>query len=284
MSKIAIASNLDYYWLQGRSFSDVIKPLIENGLSALEVHLDLRFPEISDHLEYLCKSAAQSGLGISFHAPYLEPPFLFGFSSHQRPQLEIAWTPVLDIVNRYASTNGIRTEMVLHGSHGPHASMDELLMDTVKMAQWILDYCPEIYLGIENLPVPRNPNELVKYGENRDSVLQAVEHVNHPRCGITWDMGHCVRNKVFSIPHDDWMNRVVHVHVHDVDENRQDHWPLILGSTPYESWIHALKKSRFCGTITAELNGKLFEHWTQEEKDQNLLLTIKKIKDAVELE
>jgi len=251
-------------------------------LTVLEVHLELRFPEIADHIEFLCEKANEAGLGINFHAPYLDPPFMYKFSGAEKDSIKAKWTPVLDIANRYATTNGIRTEMVLHGSHGPLADMNDLLADTIEITRWILDYCPEIFLGIENLPTPRNPNELVKFGENRESVLEAVKLVGHPRCGITWDMGHCVRNKVFDLPADEWIKQVVHVHLHDVDEHRQDHWPLILGSTPYQEWISVLQAHEFSGTITAELNGKLYSNWTQDEIDGHLLATIEKIQSTLQ--
>lgn len=277
MNKINIGSNLDFHWLRNRSFSSVIEPLRKKGLTVLEIHLELRFPEIADHIEFLCENAAAAGLGINFHAPYLDPPFMNGFSGAEKDTIKSNWKPALDIVNRYSSTNNIRTEVVLHGSHGPFADMNDLLTDTVELAQWILEYCPGIFLGIENLPTPRNPNELVKFGENRESVLEAVRLVSHPRCGITWDMGHCVRNKVFDQPSDEWIQQVVHVHLHDVDEHRQDHWPLILGSTPYQQWIPALQAHGFSGTITAELNGRLYTNWTQEEIDGHLLASVEKI-------
>jgi sugar phosphate isomerase/epimerase len=283
MKKINIGSNLDTHWLKGRSFASVVEPLMEKGLTVLEVHLELRFPEIADHIETLCNGAARAGLGINFHAPYLDPPFMYEFSREENESIKADWSPVLEIVNQFAGTNDIRTEMVLHGSHGPYAEMADLLTDTIEISRWILNACPTLYLGIENLPTPRNPNELVKFGENRESVLDAVRKVNHDRCGITWDMGHCVRNKVFELPTEEWMSRVVHVHLHDVDENRQDHWPLVLGSTPYEEWIPALRDRGFEGTITAELNGKLYQDWTLEEIDKNLLMTISKIKHTLDL-
>lgn len=282
MKKINIGSNLDYYWLRGRPFLSVVEPLMEKGLTVLEVHLELRFPEIADHVKTMCQEAARTGLGINFHAPYLDPPFMYGFSGEEKESIKADWSPALDIVNQFAGTNEIRTEMVLHGSHGPHAPMDDLLSDTVEISHWILETCPDLFLGIENLPTPRNPNELVIFGENRESVLEAVQKVNHNRCGITWDMGHCVRNKVFNLPSEEWMRRVVHVHLHDVDENRQDHWPLIHGNTPYEKWIPELRDHGFEGTITAELNGRLYQDWTQDEIDNKLQLTIDKVKRALE--
>ena len=280
--EINIGSNLDYHWLKGRSFSTVIQPLIKAGLTVLEVHLDLRFQEIADQIEFLCEEATRAGLGISFHGPYLDPPFMYGFSGRNKDVIKSLWKPVLELVNRFSLTNGIRTEMVLHGSHGPNAEMSALLTDTVEISRWILSYCPNLFLGIENLPTPRNPSNLVKFGEDRKSVMKAVTQINHPRCGITWDMGHCIRNKVFLSPDDDWLNQVIHVHVHDVDENRQDHWPLIFGSTPYQHWIQDLREHGFIGTITAELNRVLYKDWSQEKIDHDLLITIEKIKAAIE--
>jgi len=281
--KIQIGFNLNHAWLKGRSFASVVNPLVECGLKVIEVHIDFRFPDIGKHIDSLCKNASQFGLGINFHAPYLDPPLMLGFARENRKSLMSKWRPVLDLVNTYSSINGIRTEMVLHGSHGPKASMDNLFADTVELARWILDYCPNLYVGIENLPTPRNPSEMVKFGEDRKSVFKAVKSVNHPRCGITWDMGHCVRNNVLELPSEEWVNKVVHVHVHDVDETRQDHWPLILNRTPYLEWINYLVENNFSGTITAELNGILYKSWSQKKIDDNLLLTIQKIKNAIDL-
>lgn len=279
--QINIGFNMDFQWLNGRDIFAVISPLVRKGLTVLEIHLEPRFPEISDHIEFLCDSASQAGLGLCFHAPYLDPPFMYGFSTTGRNTLETGWALVLEFINRYSSVNDIRTEMVLHGSHGPNAHMDALLKDTVEIAAWILDNCPELTIGIENLPTPRNPSELVKFGEDRDSVLKAVNMIDHPRCGITWDMGHCVRNNVLETPEDSWIQRVVHVHVHDVDAARQDHWPLMTESTPYQSWIQALAKAGFSGTITAELNRNLYGSWSQETIDEYLISSIEKIKSAI---
>jgi len=281
---IHIGFNLNHAWLNGRDFGTVITPLKGAGLTALEFVVDFRIPEYGDHVEPLCQQTRDAGLGISFHAPFLDPPFAFGFSGQERAKLEENWKPVLDLINSFAGTNGIRTEMVLHGVHGPTDDMAALYDDTVAQAKWILSYCPEIYLGLENLPVPRDPQARRKFGEDRASVLKAVREINHPRCGITWDMGHCVRDKVFENPSEEWTREVIHVHAHDVDENRQDHWPFILGSTPYKRWISYLLQQGFSGTITAELSYNLIADWPQEKIDSELLHTIKEIKAVIDSE
>jgi len=280
--KIIVGFNLNHEWFKDRIFGEVVEPLIEEGLGALELHLDLRVPEIARHIEGLCENAVQSGLGLSFHAPFLDPPFMYGFARDNRETLIGQWKPILDLVNRYAGANGIRTEITMHGAHGPGASYQDLFDDTVAIASWILEYCPEIWLGIENLPVPRRPDEMVKYGEDRQTTLDAVQAVGHSRCGITWDMGHCVRDKVFTLPDPEWTCRVIHAHVHDVDDHRQDHWPLMLGKTPYKEWIGHLVAAGFSGTMTAELNGTLYSDWSQAEIDAQLVETIKEIKMAVD--
>ena len=279
--EIHVGFNLNHKWLNGRPFDAVVQPLIEAGLGALELHLDLRIPELAEHIESLCENAAQSGLGVSFHAPYLDPSLMHGFAREKRDALIEEWKPMLALVNRWAGVNGIRTEITMHGAHGPNADYADLFDDTVAIALYILEQCPNAWLGIENLPVPRHPDEMVKYGEDRKTTLDAVRTVDHPRCGITWDMGHCVRDKVFTLPNPEWTSRVIHAHIHDVDDHRQDHWPLILGSTPYKEWITHLVSAGFSGTLTAELNGALYGEWSQAEIDSRLLMTIKEIKSAV---
>jgi sugar phosphate isomerase/epimerase len=279
---VHIGFNLSHGWLTGRDFETVVAPLQEAGLGALELLVEFRYPEYGDHVEWLCEQAKAVGLGLSFHAPFQDPPFAYGFSRENRTQIEQDWQPVLDLLNRYAGTNGIRSELTLHGVHGAPDDMEGLFMDTVEQAKWLLESCPEIYLGIENLPVPRNPDALRKFGEDRESVLEALRLVDHPRCGITWDMGHCVRDKVLENPTAEWVREVIHVHVHDVDDSRQDHWPFILGSTPYERWISYLLENGFTGTITAELSGGLYTDWPQEKIDRELLHTLQEIKTVVD--
>ena len=278
---VHIGFNLNHAWLNGRSFEEVVNPLQEAGVDVLELLVEFRFPEFGDHIEWLCEQAKSAGMGLCFHAPFQDPPFAYGFSRENRAQIETDWQPVIDLLNRYAGTNGYRSELVLHGVHGVSGEMDALEADTVAQAKWILEECPEIWLGIENLPVPRNPDALRKFGEDRPSVLRAVRAVDHPRCGITWDMGHCVRDKLLENPSEEWAKEVIHVHTHDVDDARQDHWPFILGTTPYQRWISYLLDQGFTGTITAELSGNLYADWPQEKIDGDLLHTIREIKKAI---
>ncbi|HEY9765455.1 MAG TPA: TIM barrel protein, partial [Chroococcales cyanobacterium] len=74
---------------------------------------------------------------------------------------------------------------------------------------------------------------------------------------ICWDMGHGVMNSLrYGLPKDPpegFVQRVGHVHLHDITKGR-DHHPLLYGHTPYRKYLRRLKHAGFDGTINLELS------------------------------
>jgi len=84
-------------------------------------------------------------------------------------------------------------------------------------------------------------------------MLRIVEEVGNCRLGLCWDMGHDVKAGRLTAPDAAWLDRVVHVHLHDIDENGTDHYPLLCGQVPYRTWLPALIQVGFKGIVTLEI-------------------------------
>jgi sugar phosphate isomerase/epimerase len=129
---------------------------------------------------------------------------------------------------------------------------DLLYADTVALLDWALDEYPTLTLALENLnPVP----DVIKIGDSRAEVLHVVREIEHPNLGICWDIGHDVNAGRAEVPGPLWLRQVRHVHIHDLDDNGQDHFPLTFGRVRPGHWLPPLLRTGFDGIITLELNG-----------------------------
>jgi len=114
----------------------------------------------------------------------------------------------------------------------------------------VRDRYPSLVPVLENLvPYPHQ----VKIGAKRAEMLRIVEEVGNCRLGLCWDMGHDVKAGRLTAPDAAWLDRVVHVHLHDIDENGTDHYPLLCGQVPYRTWLPALIQVGFKGIVTLEI-------------------------------
>ncbi len=77
-------------------------------------------------------------------------------------------------------------------------------------------------------------------------------------------MGHDAVSKTPVELTPEWLSKVIHVHIHDVDENGLDHYPLVLGNIPYQDWLTQLKQAGMQGIVVLELKGERMKNWTLE--------------------
>ncbi|MEA3351450.1 MAG: TIM barrel protein, partial [Chloroflexota bacterium] len=155
----------------------------------------------------------------------------------------------------------------------------ELHEDTRAFIIYALDAFPHLTIALENLDVAK-PG-VTKFGERRDDVLALVTEIDHPRLGICWDTGHDIRHGVSEDPPTEWLERVVHVHVHDLDDNGEDHFPLVFGTVPNQRWIKLLLDAGLEGTITLELKGGHLVGWGLERINNALVDSIKVINEVL---
>ena len=56
-------------------------------------------------------------------------------------------------------------------------------------------------------------------------------------------------------PSEAFVRAVRHVHVHDINPEGEDHFPLVFGRVPWRDDLAALKAAGFGGLVILEING-----------------------------
>lgn len=237
-------------WLGNGTREEFLQPLKASGLTALEFTLHPGTDEW-ESMRALAEECALAGYPCHFHAPY-QPPFtLVGFASNEREAIQKMYDPALELVERLAEENHLVPSLVIHGATG-HASRDDLRRDTEEFLRWVLSATRHARLMLENLPPKPG---FTRTGESREEVLEIVHQFNHPRLGMCWDLGHDYLLGHTQLPHTDFLRAVRHVHIHDINDAREDHFPLIYGNVPWQADLRALASVGFNGTAIMEING-----------------------------
>lgn len=244
MSNSLVSFSMHPRWIYNGTTIDFLEPLRAVGLGALEFELDANGPDWP-HFLPLIEYCQQLGFTLCFHAPYKMPHTITGFAGQEREAVEAGYAPMLDIAARFGPTT-----VVVHGAHSATRSYEELCADTIAFLRWALARYPSLTFALENLcPDPK----LTKIGVTRAGLLRIVEEIDDPRQGICWDMGHDVLAGRYDLPDEAWLGHVCHAHVHDVDGQGVDHYPLIYGRVPYRTWLPALVQNGFEAIVTLEI-------------------------------
>ena len=292
---VLIGFNIHPLWLSGTDLESFITPLRDNGLRSLEFEVDSNLPGW-EKFEPLMQNCSDIGMEICFHAPYRPPFLLHNFCGDRRDEICNINKPLWSLADFWGIRNNFRTEIVTHGatvkqSPLPSNNIGELeesteqrtkaklREDTKEFINWALENFPNLTIALENLDVAK-PG-VIKFGERREDVLDLVTEIDHPRLGICWDTGHDIRHGVTQDPSREWLERVVHVHVHEIDESGEDHFPLVFDKVPNEHWIQLLMDAGMEGTITLELKGGNLVNWELERINYALAKSIKTINEVI---
>jgi sugar phosphate isomerase/epimerase len=274
MSKPLIGFSMHPLWAEGRELAGFLEPLQAAGLAALEFTLDPQ-DEWWPHFEPLMDACVDLGAILSFHAPYLPPHTLAGFDGDRRAAIEADYGPMLDIAARYGPA-----VVVVHGPESESRSRDALAADAVAFFEWGLSRYQQLHLALENLVAKEG---VARIGDDRAEMGRIVRQVGHPRLGFCWDMGHDIKDeRPVSGLDAEWMHLVRHVHVHDVNWEGDDHYPLVHGRVPYGPWLADLVSAGFGGIVSLEIKGHQLEHLGRERVRELVRASIAQIAEALQ--
>ena len=237
-------------WLTDCTREEFLAPLKAAGLNALEFTLHPGTEEWNS-MSALAEECVRAGYRCHFHAPY-QPPFtIAGFATDKRDAIQRAYAPAFEFIERMAREQQYDPAVVIHGATNasPRA---ELRRDTEEFLLWALEQTHRSRLMLENLP---HKPPFVRTGESRNEVLDIVQAMNHPRLGICWDLGHDTLLGYTELPDEAFLRAVRHVHIHDINEAREDHFPLVYGNVPWQADLRALAGAGFDGAAIMEING-----------------------------
>ena len=254
-----------------------LRPLQEAGMTAVEFTLH---PTDSDWEAFppLIVQCQRMGLHCHFHAPYLEPYNIAGFSGEGRERVEALYRPAIILAERFAAHNDGPTTLVVHGARAADRSHRQLLQDTVAFLEWVLSRNAGLRIALENLP--RN-HTLIKIGTSRQDLMDIIEAVASSDVGMCWDLGHDVLLGATTPPNEACLRWVIHVHVHDINAMGVDHHPLIYGLVPYRSWLQPLVCEGFDGCVTLEVNGQHVSYAGAERIEGMLVSSLHRLAEVI---
>jgi len=278
-SNISIGFNIHPHWVQGNGLKSFLAPLREAGLESLEFELDDHLP-MWEEFEPLMEETVAEGLQLSFHAAYRSPHTLLGYSSGNSKEIQQDYRPMLQIAENWSLRLNKLHAVVFHAAAAP-APHDTrpMIEDTVAFLQWVCKEFPHLKIALENNN-PSSANQ-IKLGVHREDVLALLQLIDRPQAGICWDMGHDALSTQPVTAPDEWLKKVIHVHLHDFDQDGQDHYPLIFGNVPYQHWLAQLKQVGMRGIVVLELKGERFKNMEYEQIICTLADSFSKIRREV---
>ena len=277
--EIGISLNMNPHWVMDGDLAGFLTPLRQAGLDTLEFELDRYLPEWPQ-VQPLMEQCADSGMHICFHAPYRKPHHVDGFVHGSRAEIIEQYRPAFEIAERWAQRQGRGVNVVIHGAVSGAAERADLRADTVQFLDWALESFTGLCLALEN-NAPPAPG-ILKTGDSRESVLEVVDELNHHRLKVCWDMGHDYLSGSAPEVAPEWLDKVIHTHVHDVDAEGRDHYPLVFGRVPYTAWLPLLAKGHTLKVATLEIKGGLMKGWSPELVGQLLVESITTIRRGLQ--
>ena len=238
-------------WLGNGTREQFLAPLKAAGMSVLEFTLHPNTDEW-ESMRALAEECARAGYHCHFHAPYQSPFTIAGFATTQRDAIQRMYVPALELAERLAEEHRFQPSLVIHGTTANASSRAELRRDTEEFLAWVLTETKHSHLMLENLPPKPG---FTRTGESREETLDIVRQINHPRLAMCWDLGHDYLLGYTELPQADFLSAVGHVHIHDINAAREDHFPLIYGNVPWQADLRALASVGFDGAVIMEING-----------------------------
>lgn len=220
--------------------------------------------------EPMIRRYREIGIDCQFHVS-LDARFATARWLDDPEALRREYAPILRVVGDTAAQQG-RAVLVLHGADDPALAPEANRQATMGLLRWLAERVEtlpgEVRIGLELGAV--KAHRPTAAARSRDDALEIVEVVDSPRVGICWDLAHDRANAAGEpgwtvVPTSDFLARVVHVHLHDLDEEGVAHCPLVFERVPFREQLGALGRNGGLPPVTMEIRwrcaARLGEPW-----------------------
>ena len=244
-------------------FRDPLQYLADTGVNYVEYAVgSLENQEEADTVLRAASACARLGMSVAIH-PYLGSEHNPAHYSDNSPCHD-AMRRTLQLAAHASNLTGIQTVVVFHPAAYP---FEEAEVDPRELRQRLLERSQAFAAELERLAketgtgvmpvlehqVPPNPEErLIRVADTYEGLLHVVRGTNIPLC---WDTGHyllSVRRHGQSLqPPQEFVDRVMHVHLHAVIEGC-DHHPVVTDSEVLAGYLRSLWRRGFRNGITLE--------------------------------
>ena len=232
--------------------------LLENLRGAGVTSIELRAIEAKTDLKIASLAAdrvLESGLDLTIHGYFPKKVNCHRFSEYMPPIASI----VENLKNYKASST-----MTLHTHRKRNTNLAKLIQFNVDVIRNLVKCIDDEKLPLKiALELNRNKgytDPSVAYA----SLITVMQEVGNPNVGFCWDFGHSFWNTskgyIELLPPSDFLDHVIHTHIHDLSPQGQTHWPLSQGIIPLEDFITPLKLRNYSGTYNLELRPERWNH------------------------
>ncbi|MFZ5516021.1 MAG: sugar phosphate isomerase/epimerase family protein [Candidatus Zhuqueibacterota bacterium] len=146
---------------------------------------------------------------------------------------------------------------VIHPLYGIEIPRNEVFDQTLDYLKTLTAHLADdaVTLALEILR-NRPDNEKIHVGDSYHEILDLLTGLDSRKWGICWDFGHAFsmyeRNLQSKFPPQEFLDRVVHCHVHD-SKDQITHLPLGQGHLPIQQNIHLLMARGYDGIFNLEI-------------------------------
>jgi hypothetical protein len=99
-------------------------------------------------------------------------------------------------------------------------------------------------------------------GTSYRNLLDIYHRVSSPLLGLGWDIGHTYSNvlngHLDQNPPIEFVQNIIHTHIHDLGNHNQTHWPLTVGTIPLQFYLGQLASVGYHGFFTLEIYPERF--------------------------
>lgn len=224
------------------------------------------------------------GLDVFVHGP-LTPEFSPLSWTHDPRETLARYQPVLHQVAEIAEDQGYTT-LVLHGL----ADLDRDRAENERVTGHFLDTIAEsldrwtdkVTVAIE-LRAFRDVRPYAA-ATTRGSILRVVDYARHPSIGICWDVAHdleshIIRSSPWKTPDRTFLERVRHLHVHDLGHDDEPHCPPTIGRVPIGEAISELPEIPVTMEVRWRMAERMGEPWEILRKSYDAVRDLEHPKD-----
>lgn len=253
-----IGFTLGPLWRQHTPAEELLEAMWARGCRSVEIYLNPFDSDFTDVLA-LARRAMERGYALTVHAATDGDFNAVRYGADPEAVMR-AHRLLLDAVEGLAASKGQVVMINFHGGQG-EGKRDELVENTRllvhRLAELMREEYPHVRGAIEILP---HDPLYQRVGDRQEDLLRISDGLDMNRFGLGWDMGHLQVNRNrygYGVPAlDAFVARVVHTHVHEVDEAHRDHCPLGRGVVSVRSDIKRLVQNGYRGVFNLELGFK----------------------------
>ncbi len=202
----------------------------------------------SDILVGALERVYEAGLGITFHSQL--PAWELG---QPLPKFHEPSPAVVAALQRF----GTIIPAVVHAYTSREQDWDLLVKRSIEairaMATFYKTHDVPLRVALEINRFKGAVTPDVRY----EGILEMADSFEEDELGLCWDMGHTqssiMQRQLPIVPPQDFVNQVIHTHMHDIGENGRTHFPLVSACDHLKNGIQRLTASGYSGVYNLEL-------------------------------